>query len=381
MSAMRAPFTIGRDARALCGRCDDAEIAGSRPLFALLCSAHRGWPGNSGRGVKTMTLPWRLPILVLFSMLALAPARAQSDDAASYPNRPIRIIVPFPAGGPSDVLARIIGQRLSDDWKQPVLVENRVGANTVIGAQAVATAPGDGYTLLMAIDSTLTMNQFLYKSLPYDPIRDFVPVTVVAKTMMLLMVNASSDIRTVGDLLAKQKAEPGKFNYGAGTITSQLSGFLLNKAAGTSAQLVRYNGSAQVTQGLLTNSVQYTIDGPSAAFALIQDGRFRVLAKFDARPFPPVPTAPLLSQAAGLPNFDEITVWLGLVAPKGTPQPIVDKLQRQVVQILADPAIKQKADAAGLFPSTSTPAEFAAFIRKEAERWAPVVKETGIQYD
>jgi tripartite-type tricarboxylate transporter receptor subunit TctC len=322
--------------------------------------------------------------LVLLSLLLVTPARAQtspSADAASYPNRPIRIIVPFPAGGPSDVLARIIGQRLSEDWKQPVLIENRVGANTVIGAQVVATAPGDGYTLLMAIDSTLTMNQFLYKNLPYDPIRDFVPVTVIAKTMMLLMVNAGSDIRTVGDLIAKQKAEPGKFNYGAGTITSQLSGFLLNKAAGTSAQLVRYNGSAQVTQGLLTNSVQYTIDGPSAAFSLIQDGKFRVLAKFDPRPFPPVPDAPLLSEAAKLSNFDEITVWLGLVAPKGTPQPIVDKLQRQVAQVLADPGIKQKADAAGLYPSTSMPAEFAAFIRKEAERWSPVVKETGIQYD
>src|SRR6266702_4902051 len=115
-----------------------------------------------------------------------------------------------------------IGQKLTEDWKQPVLIENRVGANTVIGAQVVATAPGDGYTLLMAIDSTLTMNQFLYKNLPYDPIRDFVPVTTVAKTVVLLMVNGSSDIKTVGDLIAKQKAEPAKFNYGAGTITTQL---------------------------------------------------------------------------------------------------------------------------------------------------------------
>jgi tripartite-type tricarboxylate transporter receptor subunit TctC len=322
--------------------------------------------------------------LFLLSNLWVVTAGAQTipeSDAAGYPNRPIRIIVPFPAGGPSDVLARIIGQKLSEDWKQPVLIENRVGANTVIGAQVVAAAPGDGYTLLMAIDSTLTMNQFLYKNLPYDPIRDFVPITVVAKTMLLLMVNASSDIKTVSDLIARQKAEPSKFNYGAGTITTQLSGYLLNKAAGTSAQLVRYNGSAQVTQGLLTNSVQYAIDGTSAAFSLIQDGRFRVLAKFDGRPFPPVPNAPVVSEAANLAGFDEITVWLGLVAPKGTPQLIVDKLQRQVVQALADPGIKQKADAAGLFPSTTTPAEFAAFIRREAERWAPVVKETGIQYD
>ena len=134
------------------------------------------------------------------------------------------------------------------------------------------------------------MNQYLYKRLPYDPISDFVPISIVAKTMLLLMVNASSDITTLADLLARQKSEPGKFNYGAGTITTQLSGYLLNKAAGTTAQLVRYNGSAQVTQGLLTNSVQYTIDGTSAAFPLIQDGKFRVLAKFDRRPFPRCPT-------------------------------------------------------------------------------------------
>ena len=176
------------------------------------------------------------------------------------------------------------------------------------------------------------MNRYLYKSLPYDPINDFVPISIVAKTMLLLMVNASSDIKSLADLFAKQKAEPGKLNYGAGTITTQLSGYLLNKAAGTSAQLVRYNGSAQVTQGLLTNSVQYTIDGTSAAFPLIQDGKFRVLAKFDRRPFPPLPNLPLVADAAGLPNFEEITVWLGLVAPKGTPQGIVEKLQRQLSQ-------------------------------------------------
>jgi tripartite-type tricarboxylate transporter receptor subunit TctC len=342
----------------------------------LLCSEK---PREAGMASKR----WLFALLLL-SLWGPLQARAQSTadaDAASYPNRPIRIIVPFPAGGPSDVLARIIGQRLSEDWKQPVTVENRVGANTVIGAQAAAAAPGDGYTLLMAIDSTLTMNQFLYKHLPYNPLQDFVPVSVVAKTVVLLMVNASSDIKTVGDLIAKQRAAPGQINYGAGTITTQLTGFLLNKATATQSQLVRYNGSAQVTQGLLTNSVQYALDGPSAAASLIADGRFRVLAKFDKRPFPPAPDAPLISEALRLANFDEVTVWLGLVAPKDTPRPIADKLSRKVAEILADPAIKQKADAAGLFPSTSTPAEFAAFIRKEAERWAPVVKETGIQYD
>ncbi|MEW6449753.1 MAG: tripartite tricarboxylate transporter substrate binding protein [Pseudomonadota bacterium] len=322
----------------------------------------------------------RLIALALASTLFAVPAFAQ-DDAKDYPNRSIKIIVPFPAGGPSDVLARIIAQKMTEDWNQPVVVENRVGANTVIGAQAVAKSPGDGYTLLMAIDSTLVMNQYLYKSLPYDPINDFVPISVVAKTMQLLIVNASSDTKSVKDLIAKQKANPGKLNYGAGTITTQLTGFLFNKAAGTEAQLVRYNGSAQVAQGLLTQSVDYVLDGTSAALPLIQDGKFRALAKFDSRPFAPVPDLPTIGAAAGLTGLDEVTVWLGMVAPKGTSPAIVDKLHKEIVRVLADPGVKAKADAAGLFPAATSPAEFASFIRQEAARWAKVVAESGIKYD
>ena len=312
----------------------------------------------------------------------LAATAQQTDaDAAAFPSRAIKIVVPFPAGGPSDVLARMNGQRMSEDWGQPVLIENRVGANTIIGAQAVQKAPADGYTMLMAIDSTLTMNQYLYRNLPYDPFNDFVPITLVAKSMSFMFVNAASDIVTLKDLVAKAKAQPGKLNFGAGTITTKLMGHLMNKALGIDTVLISYNGSAEVTQGLLTRSVDFTYDGPSAAMSLIQGGQFRVLAKFDNRPFPPAPEVPTVQAAAGLPNFDELTVWLGLVAPKGTPSAIVDKLQREVAKILADPAIKTKADAAGLFPATTTSAEFAAFIRKEAERWGPVAKESGIRYD
>jgi tripartite-type tricarboxylate transporter receptor subunit TctC len=249
----------------------------------------------------------------------------------------------------------------------------------VIGAQVVAKAAPDGYTLLMAIDSTLTMNQYLYRSPPYDPFNDFAPITLVAKTMQLLMVNAASDVKTVQDLIAKAKAQPGKLNYGAGTITTKLTGYLFNKAAGVDTVLVPYNGSAEVTHGLLTRSVEFAFDGPSAAASLIASGQFRVLAKFDERPFPLVPNAPTVT--AIVPNLDEIVVWLGLVAPKGTPPAIAEKLQREVAKILIDPAVKARADAAGLYPATDTPAEFAAFIRKEAERWSKVVAESGMKYD
>src|SRR5262249_21916013 len=311
---------------------------------------------------------------------AVAVAGAQErQETENFPARSIRIVVPFPAGGPSDVLARLIGQRMTEDWGQPVVIENRPGANTVIGAQVVAKAPPDGYTLLMAIDSTLTMNQYLYRTPPYDPFNDFVPVTLVAKTLQLLMVNAASDVKTAAELIAKAKAAPGKLNYGAGTITTRLTGYLFNKAAGVNTVLVPYNGSAEVTQGLLTRSVDFTFDGPSAAASLIQSGQIRVLAKFDDRPSPPAPGAPPIGTI--VKGIDAISVWLGLVAPKGTSPAIAEKIQREVAKVLTDPAIKAKADAAGLFPVTTTPAEFAAFMAREAERWSVVVKESGMRYD
>ena len=320
----------------------------------------------------------RLIALALLSGLAMGSAAAQ-ERADAFPTRAIKIVVPFPAGGPSDVLARMIGQKMSEDWGQPVVIENRPGANTVLGAQQVAKSAPDGYTLLMAIDSTLTMNQYLYRTPPYDPFNDFAPITLTAKTMQLLIVNAASDVKTVNDLISRAKAQPGKLNYGAGTITTKLTGYLFNKSAGIETVLVPYNGSAEVAQGLLTKSVDFSFDGPSASLSLIQGGQFRVLAKFDPRPFPPVPDLPLITTA--MPNMDEITVWLGLVAPKGTPAAVIDKIQAEVARALADPDVKAKADASGLFPATSTPAEFAAFIRKEAQRWSSVVKETGMKYD
>jgi tripartite-type tricarboxylate transporter receptor subunit TctC len=317
-----------------------------------------------------------IALAISVGLLTVGAAQERPDV---FPTRPMKIVVPFPAGGPSDVLARMIGQKMSEDWNQPVVIENRVGANTVLGAQQVAKAAPDGYTLLMAIDSTLTMNQYLYRTLPYDPFNDFVPITLTAKTMVLLVVNAASDIKTVEDLIGRAKAQPGRLNFGAGTITTKLTGHLFNKAAGIETTLVPYNGSAEVTHGVLTRSVDFAFDGPSAALSLIQGGQFRVLAKLDPRPFPPVPDLSVIT--TDVPNMDEITVWLGLVSPKGTPAAIIDKLQAEVAKILADPSIKAKADASGLYPATSTPAEFSAFIRKEAERWSSVVRETGMKYD
>jgi tripartite-type tricarboxylate transporter receptor subunit TctC len=309
-----------------------------------------------------------------------ADAAIAQDPSAGFPNRPIRMIVPFPAGGPSDIIARLIGQKMSEDWGQPVVIENRPGANTIIGAQAAAKAAPDGYTLLMAIDSTLVMNQYLHKSLPYDPLNDFAPITLTAKTISVLTVSASGP-KTVQELIAKAKAEPGKLNYGAGTITAQLMGHLFHKAAGLDIVYVPFKGTPETVNGLLTGSVELIYAANQIVTPLIASGQVRALAKLDRDAPPSMAAIPTLADAAGLTDLDDISIWLGLVAPSGTPKPIIDKLHAEVVKILSDPAFKERSERTGNYPVTSTPEQFSAFIAKEADRWGNVIKETGIKFD
>ncbi len=307
----------------------------------------------------------------------LARPQAQADE--TYPSRPIHIVIPFPAGGPADIAARIIGQRMNEEWGQPVIVDNRPGGNTIIGAEMVAKAAPDGYTLLMAIDSTLVMNQFVYKNLPYDPFNDFAPITTTVKSMSLLAVPEDGP-KTVKELIARAKAAPGKLNFGAGTITAQLMGVLFNKAAGIDVVYVPFQGTAQTVQGLLSHSVDMVYGGTVVVGPMIAGGKARALAKLDQRkePYPDVPT---LAAAGELQNFDDLAVWLGMVAPKGTPKPIVDKLNAEIVHILSEPDVKAKFDQAGNFAVTDTPEDFSAFIRKEATRWEKALKDANIKFD
>src|ERR1700733_3896814 len=318
----------------------------------------------------------RSTTLAVLSALFAAPILAQ----AAYPDRPIHIVVPFPAGGPADVMARLIGESMSADFGQGVVIDNRPGANTLVGAELVAKAPPDGYTLLMAIGSTLVMNPYLYNKLPYDPVKDFVPITLVAKTMDLLVVNATSDIKTAKDLIAKAKAQPGKLNCGAGTIATKLTCVLFNEKAGIDTVLLPYNGSAEVAHGILTKSVDFVFDGPSAVLPLVVSGDLRALAKLDPRPLPAVPDLPTLKAATGI-DLGDIAVWLGLMAPHGTPTAIIEKLAAEGGKNLGDPQVKARAESVGLFPVTSTPAEFAAFVQQEAARWPEVVKRSGLHFD
>src|SRR4051812_30649173 len=321
----------------------------------------------------------RWVVVASISALIVAPAAAQ--DAQNFPNRPIRIIVPFPAGGPTDILTRIVAQKMTEDWGQPVIVENRPGADTAIGAVQVAKAAPDGYTLLAPMDTTLVMNPATKTSLPYDPFKDFTPITLAAKNTSLLTVRAADGPKSIPELIALGKAKAGKMNYGAGIITTRLAGYLFNKSAGIDVQLIPYKGSAEVVQGLLTGAVDYIIDGTASSLPLIKGGQFRALAKLNNRPLPSLPDLPPLAEAAGMPALDDISSWIAFVAPAGTPRPIVDKIQREVVKIYADPAVAEKLENSGINAVSSTPEEFDAFFRKEAVRWEKAFKESGIKLD
>ena len=324
-----------------------------------------------------------MPPLLLAALLALAapaPARAQ-EAAASFPSRPMRLIVPFPPGGPADIVARLIGQKMSEDWGQPVVIENRAGANTIIAAQAAAKAAPDGYTLLMAIDSTLVMNQFLYKSLTYDPFADFAPISLTSKTVSVLAVPAATGPRTVQELIARAKAQPGKLNYGGGTITARLMGHLFHRAAGLDIVYVPFKGTPDTVNGLLTGSVDLIYAANVIVAPMIESGAVRAIARLARAAPASMADIPPLADAAGLPGFEDISVWLGLLAPHRTPAPIIAKLNAEVTRILADPALKQKAERTGNYPVSSTPEEFAAFMRREADRWSKVIAELNLKLD
>ena len=300
--------------------------------------------------------------------------------AQPYPSKPIRVIVPSAAGGATDVLTRVIAQKMLESWGQQVIADNRPGANTMIGAQVAAKAAPDGYTLLMALDSTLTMNQSLYGKTGYDPIRDFAPVTRTVVSPLILIVDAEKGANSIKDLIQRAKASPGKLTFGTGTPTTRLAGEQLKGLTGTDMVSVPFKSSAGTVQGLLSKDVDFIIDGATTGIPHIRNGKFRVLASLSSQPIENLPNLPSLASELGLAEFD-VAVWLGLVAPAGTPPEIIARLNQEVVRILALPDVREKLSNVGLIPATNTPAEFGAFIRSESERWGRVIRQAGIKID
>src|SRR5207302_1619096 len=295
--------------------------------------------------------------------MTIAPAMAQAPrevDVTNYPNRPIRMVVPFPPGGPADLIARIVGQRMSEDWHASVVIENRPGGNTAIAAQAVARSPGDGYTLFVPMDTTLVMNPLVLPNLPYDPLADFAPITLLSKNMSLVVVRSDGP-KTIKELITRAKANPGTLNMGAGTITSRLGALQFAKAAGIDVQLVPFKGSAEIGQAVLAGTVDFALDSTGTSLPLIQSGHYRALAKYSNRPLPILPDLPSLSVAAELPTLGESSTWIALVAPAGTAAAIIDKIHREVASIYNDVAMTTKLEQIGIPALRSrSPAEFAA---------------------
>jgi tripartite-type tricarboxylate transporter receptor subunit TctC len=313
--------------------------------------------------------------LIAFAIGTVTPACAQDVEAANYPNRPIHIIVPFPPGGPTDILSRIIAKEMTASWGQTVVIENRPGADTTIGAEVVAKADPDGYTLLAAMDSTMVLNPLVKKELPYDPARDFEPISLGAKNISVLEVRGDSAFHSVQDLLDALRARPGKLNFGTGTTNGRLAALLFAKLTGTTFAIIPYKGSAETVEGLLTGSVDFGVDGMASSYPLIKDGKFRALAKLSDRPLSQLPDLPPLAEAAGVPELGDISTWIAFYAPAGTSSEITGKLSHFVATIYADPAVAKRLQDAGIIAVSSTPGELKAFVRSETERWDKVIHD------
>ncbi len=310
-----------------------------------------------------------VPTVMAFTLAWAAPATAQER----WPTKPVRMVVPFAPGGSTDVVARMIGQKLSSLWGQPVVIENRAGAGGNLGADLVAKSPADGYTLLMASGS-ITINPHIYKRMPFDTMKDLAPITNVASGPMLVVVPASSAVKSVKELIALAKAKPGSVNFGSAGVGSQvhLAAENFADAAGIEIAHVPYKGEAVAYTDLIGNQVQVMVGNFAAASALLGNGRLRALAVTGKQRSQQLPDIPTVSES-GLPGFEN-SGWFGLFAPAGTPAHILAQVQRDTARVLAETDTKARLYVQGMTPVGNTSTEFAKAMDAESGRWAAVVK-------
>lgn len=309
--------------------------------------------------------------------LAVPPARAQ----AAYPNRTIKMIVPYPAGGTTDLLGRMITDQLKSGLDATVIVENKPGAGTTLGADLVAKSEPDGYTLLMATSTTLAINKALYRKLPYDPVKDFAPIGLVAGVPFALIINPEIPARTLPEFIAFAKSKPGLAYGSAGNGSPQhLGAEMLKSAAGIDIRHVPYRGSVPAMLDVIAGHIPFMVVDLQPALQQIREGKVRVLGVTTPKRVAVAPDIPTIAEA-GLAGF-ELVAWQGVVAPSGTPRPIVDVLAAQLTKLMADPATRERLTKLSLEPlPPSTPDSFAAYIGTEVERWATIVKNSGAELE
>ena len=304
---------------------------------------------------------------------------ASMAAAQTYPARQITLVVPFAPGGPADFLGRLIGQKMSEDLGQQIVVDNRPGANTIIGAQVVAKAAPDGYTLLMAIDGTLVMNPFLYSKLAYDPFKDFVPISLIALVPSAVTGNINVPVNSIKEMVEQEKAKPGTFQIGISTPTSQVNVGLLNMMAGTNFTMVPYRGGTTQITGILAGDIPFGMESINVSLPLWREKKLKILGLVSAQRLSLAPEIPTIAET--FPGYD-LGIWQSIVAPAGTPADIVGKLHGSIRKVLAMPDVREKLANAGIEPaSSSTPEDFAAFIRAQADTRAKVIQAIGMKLD
>jgi tripartite-type tricarboxylate transporter receptor subunit TctC len=308
-------------------------------------------------------------------LVAAPPARAD------YPDRPIRIIVPYTPGGTVDILARMIGPKLTEAWGQPVVIENRPGAGGNIGADFVAKSPPDGYTLFLSTNAPLTINVAAYKNIRYDPLRDFAPIIVAGENALLLVANPSVPAQSIKDLVTLAKAKPCELSAGTSGLgtTAHLSLEQFNKLAGVKITHIPYRGGAPSVQAAVAGEVPLTFTDIVPAMPLVRENRLRALASTGGKRSGISPNVPTMAES-GLAGFN-IVAWVGMVAPAGTPKDVVDKLNREVLKALNDPELRGKLVTMGIDPIGNSPEEFTDFLRREVPRWKEIVTDAGISLE
>ena len=317
--------------------------------------------------------------LALAANLGAASMNPTASHAQTYPSKPIRFIVPFTPGGSNDVLARIVGQKLGEAWKQPVVVENKPGAGGNIGAEAAAKSPADGYTFLIAADNILAMNQSLYEKLSFDPQKDFAPVTLLGTLPMLLVVNPSLPANSTKELIALGKSSPDGLTFASGGngTPQHLAGELFRSMTGVKMVHVPYKGNAPAVTDLIGGQVQMLLSPINSVLPHVKSGKLRALGVASTKRLPYLPEVPTIDEA-GVPGFHN-EIWIALVAPAGTPKDIIDMMQREVGAVLMQPDVKEKLAAQGIEPAGSSPEELRTRIVNESARWAKIIKENGIR--
>ncbi len=324
-----------------------------------------------------MINPLRLTACAL--VLAMFAFTVPASFAQQYPTKPIRLLVPFAAGGGTDVMARLLGQKLSESMGQPVIIENRPGSDTIVAADILARSPPDGYTLDLTLDIAFTVNPHTYSKLPYDPVKDFAPISLVGTTALLMVANPKVPVNNAKELVAYALANPGKLNYGSGAISAQLTIEMLKQTTGVNMVFIPYKGAAPTLQALLAGDIDLAIADFFSFLPSIKQGKIKAIAVTGPTRDPSLPDTPTMIES-GYPNV-ELGNWWAVYAPAKTPQPIIDKLSREIARIVAMPDYAERIRGMAIVPVSSTPAELAARQRADSAKLGAVIKAAGIKVE